>query len=286
MARVKPGSNQWPIVYDTDAGDIRIFPHSMQYVFSSTEQQIYVGMANRNVKEAQNYDVPGVGKVTIAVVSSGQLAMCRLKNMSFLLSPSPDPYVFRPPNEFLGMVDMEETHVHIPGSDLHRIYIPAGEWAVAMVDGRQVILDPAKDAVEAASEGNGIWIFRAQQLQLAGPKRIDERRTELFNVTRLQVEMNEIAFGVDSKTGERLMWGPGNHTVNKNSGQVFQGFFNTQLEDVKIEKFDVVWKGGVRSTVNVSVGFHIQGDEGHDGQADSKTMRQVRYISMACYPCL
>merc|ERR1719473_1189728 len=72
-----------------------------------------------------------------------------------------------------------------------------------------------------------------------------------------------------------MMWGPGNHTINKNSGQVFQGFFNTQLEDVKIEKFEVVWKGGVRSTVNVSVGFHIKSRDGHDGQADDKTMRQV-----------
>lgn len=155
-------------------------------------------------------------------------------------------YVFRPPNEFLGMVEMSNTHVHIPGSDLHRIYVPAGQWAVAMVDGRQVILDPAAkgepdSAVVESDQGNGIWIFRAQQLSLAGPEPIDAKKTELFNVTRLNVPMSEIAFGVHSSTGERIIWASGNHTINKNSGQVFQGFFSTQLEDVKVCVFVFVF---------------------------------------------
>ena len=224
VARIKPASNQWPIMYDVDAGVVRLMPHSIEYIFSSTEQQIYVGMADRNCKEPQHFAVPRVGKVTIAIVASGQLGMSKLNNMSFFLSPSPEPYVFRPPNEFFGMVDMESTHVHIPGSDLHRIYVPAGKWAVAMVDGRQTVLDPAvsSSATTSTDKGNGIWIFRAQQLELAGPENIDGKCTELFNVTRLQVPMNEIAFGVDSATGDRLIWNAGNHTINKNDGKVFQ----------------------------------------------------------------
>jgi hypothetical protein len=216
-------------------------PTHARYVFSSAEQQMYIGMADRsNLKQPQTFHVEGMGTVTVAQVTSGELAMCRMNNMAFFLPPLPEPYVFRPPNEFLGMVEMSMTHVHIPGSDLHRIYVPAGKWAVAMVDGRQVILDPAAKMMEADSavvesdQGNGIWIFRAQQLSLAGPEPIDAKKTELFNVTRLNVPMSEIAFGVHSSTGERIIWASGNHTINKNSGQVFQGFFSTQLEDVKV----------------------------------------------------
>eukprot|EP00040_Diaphanoeca_grandis_P020967 m.111549 g.111549 ORF g.111549 m.111549 type:complete len:1237 (+) comp28130_c0_seq1:346-4056(+) len=274
VARVRPASNQWPIIYDVESGSVLAMPHSIEYIFSSQEQQMFIGLADKNGREPQNFEVPGVGRVTIATVRSGQLAMCRLNNMSFFLPPMPEPYVFRPPNEYFGMVDMDNTHVHIPDSDLHRIYVPAGEWAVAMIDGRQVILDPATNNTNG-SEGNGIWIFRAQQLSLAGPEAIDAKVTELFNVTRLQVPMNEIAFGVDSVSGERLIWGPGNHTINKNKGQVFQGFFRTQLEDVKIEKFDVVWNGGVRSTVDACVGFHIVSTGANNDHADLAMMRQV-----------
>lgn len=125
------------------------------------------------------------------------------------------------------MADTSQTHIHIPSSDLHRIYIPAGQWAVAMVDGRQVILDPAGKSTDiktekGSDEGNGIWIFRAQQLELAGPEPIDAKVTTLFNVTRLQVPVNEIGFGVDSTSGDRIIWPSGNHTINKNTGQVFQ----------------------------------------------------------------
>mmetsp|Transcript_18244 Transcript_18244/g.54055 ORF Transcript_18244/g.54055 Transcript_18244/m.54055 type:complete len:1106 (+) Transcript_18244:62-3379(+) len=279
VARVKPSGTQWPIVHDVRAGDVKLFPHSVEYVFSSAEQQVYIGMADRTKKDPQNFEVPGIGTVTIAVVTSGQLAMCRLNNVSFFLPPLSEPYVFRPPHEFLGMADTSQTHIHIPGSDLHRIYVPSGKWAVAMVDGRQVILDPAAASSEirtekGSDEGNGIWIFRAQQLELAGPEPIDSRVASLFNVTRLQVPVNEIAFGVDSRTGDRIIWPSGNHTINKNTGQVFQGFFSTQLEDVKIERFDVVWNGGVRSTVNASVGFHILSTE-EDGRVDLKMMRRV-----------
>lgn len=43
---------------------------------------------------------------------------------------------------------------------------------------------------------------------------------------------------------------------------------------MKIEQFDVVWNGGVRSTVNASVGFHILSTE-EDGKVDLKMMRRV-----------
>jgi hypothetical protein len=90
------------------------------------------------------------------------------------------------------MADTSQTHIHIPTSDLHRIYVPAGKWAVAMVDGRQVILDPAAKSTDVktergSDEGNGIWIFRSQHLVLEGPEPIDSKVTSLFNVTRLQV---------------------------------------------------------------------------------------------------
>eukprot|EP00037_Helgoeca_nana_P038158 m.19175 g.19175 ORF g.19175 m.19175 type:complete len:1213 (+) comp9885_c0_seq1:490-4128(+) len=279
VARVKPSGTQWPIVHDVRAGDVKLFPHSIEYVFSSAEQQVYIGMADRTKKEPQMFEVPGIGTVVIAVVNSGQLAMCRLNNVSFFLPPLSEPYVLRPPHEFLGMADTSQTHIHIPTSDLHRIYVPAGKWAVAMVDGRQVILDPAAKSTDVktergSDEGNGIWIFRSQHLVLEGPEPIDSKVTSLFNVTRLQVPVNEIAFGVDSSSGDRIIWPSGNHTINKNTGQVFQGFFSTQLEDVKIEKFDVVWNGGVRSTVDASVGFHILSEE-VDGKVDLRMMRTV-----------
>lgn len=259
VARVQATASQWPVIYDQASGEVKLMPPSLIYVFSSNEGQIYIGTINKNDKAPQQFDVLNVGSVTVAVVQSGQLAMCRLNNISFFLSPSPEPYVFLPPNEFLGMVDNTSSHVHIPGSDLHRIYVPAGQWAVAMIDGRQVILDPAEAKNGGACQGNGIWIFRAQQLDLQGPALISEKQTDFFNVTRIQVPLNEIAFGVNSRTHEKEIWGPGNHVIDKSDGVVFEGFFQTQLDDVKIQDFEVVWKGGVSGKIEVNVGFHIDG---------------------------
>ncbi len=259
VARVQATASQWPVIYDQESGEIKLMPPSLPYVFSSNEGQVYIGMVNKNEKAPQQFDVPNVGQVTVAVVQSGQLAMCRLNNISFFLSPSPEPYVFLPPNEFLGMVDNTASHVHVPGSDLHRIYVPAGQWAVAMIDGRQVILDPAASKKGGACQGNGIWIFRAQQLDMQGPALISEKCTDFFNVTRIQVPLNEIAFGVNSRTHEKEIWGPGNHVIDKSDGVVFNGFFQTQLDDVKIQDFEVVWKGGVSGKIEVNVGFHIDG---------------------------
>ena len=43
---------------------------------------------------------------------------------------------------------------------------------------------------------------------------------------------------------------------------------------MQIEKFDVVWNGGVRSTVDANVGFHIQSNA-EDGQVDHFMMKRV-----------
>jgi hypothetical protein len=43
---------------------------------------------------------------------------------------------------------------------------------------------------------------------------------------------------------------------------------------LQIEKFDVVWNGGVRSTVDANVGFHIQSNA-EDGQVDHFMMKRV-----------
>ena len=355
VARVKPSSNQWPIVHDVLAGDIKLFPHSVEYVTHARGCHFNVGLLACFEREVacscfvfidasrccaaliHMPPTPGLTRLDITASPRPQVRVlerrtadlhwhgrsqqfegaanvqcawhrccdhcsshigraCHVPHEQHGVFPAPAAravsesrpeftdvptlimridccvlyesdratlvcsfrfthhndtcscaatllfflrYVFRPPNEFLGMVEMSNTHVHIPGSDLHRIYVPAGQWAVAMVDGRQVILDPAAkaepdSAVVESDQGNGIWIFRAQQLSLAGPEPIDAKKTELFNVTRLNVPMSEIAFGVHSSTGERIIWASGNHTINKNSGQVFQGFFSTQLEDVKV----------------------------------------------------
>lgn len=53
VARVKPASNQWPIIYNVAAGEVQILPHSVEYVLSSSDEQVYIGMANRNDKDAQ-----------------------------------------------------------------------------------------------------------------------------------------------------------------------------------------------------------------------------------------
>lgn len=87
-------------------------------------------------------------------------------------------------------VQMHQSEIQ-PGLYMCVVRRGTGQWAVAMVDGRQVILDPANadNSTTAAGEcqGNGIWIFRAQQLELGGPCAIDEKKSELFNVVRLQV---------------------------------------------------------------------------------------------------
>ena len=54
----------------------------------------------------------------------------------------------------------------------------------------------------------------------------------------------------------------------------FRGFFKTQLDDVKIDNFAVVWSGGVKSRVDASVGFHIL-KEGSDGHIDMSMMKRV-----------
>ena len=54
----------------------------------------------------------------------------------------------------------------------------------------------------------------------------------------------------------------------------FRGFFKTQLDDVKIDNFAVVWSGGVKSSVDASVGFHIL-KEGADGHIDMSMMKRV-----------
>ena len=53
-----------------------------------------------------------------------------------------------------------------------------------------------------------------------------------------------------------------------------RGFFKTQLDDVKIDNFSVVWSGGVKSSVDASVGFHIL-KEGADGHIDMSMMKRV-----------
>lgn len=257
VARVRPSNNQWPVVYDQASGEIKLFPPNLEYVFSTAEGQTYLGMADHNNKKTQKFHAPQVGEITIATVTSGQIGMAEINNVAFLLAPSPQPYIIRSPNEFLGLVEKDHVLTHVPKSDLYRIYIPSGQWAVAMIDGKQVILDPAKPQSTPGSQGNGIWIFRAQELKLEGPKPINERENQLFNVQRIQVSMDEVAYGYNE--GELVIWGPGNHVIDINQGERFEGFFKTKLDDISFKDFDVVWKHGVKGKIDVSVAFHIDG---------------------------
>lgn len=283
VAYVKPTNNQWPIIFDQRSGEVKMLPPSLKYVFNSADGQTYIGMADQNEKNTQTFYVEGVGAMTIAVVESGQIGMVRINHFSFFLPPSPKPYIVRPPNEFLGLVDKDMVMVKIPNSDLHRLYIPSGQWAVAMIDGRQVVLDPATNQHTAGrdegafyngdngskwstkekakpskdSSASGIWIFRAQQLDLQGPKPVDEKYNQLYNVQRIQVPMDEVGYGYDQ--GTLTIWAPGNHLIDINLQRRFESFFRTKLDDIKIESFEVVWKNGVKGVIDVSVAFHIDG---------------------------
>ena len=266
ISRVMLRSSEWAAVLDK-SGRLVFFPprfDNVPYYFQQPEYTL-IKVINKNQQGANELNVPGVGKVSVVNIPTGSLGKARIQNAYFFLNPSQSPLVFVEPDVYLGEVDSKQAHTEI--GDLHRIVLQPNERAVVSKDG-QLYCIPSREGEktrEALSEQNGVYVFRAFQFKLEGPKLKSEKVYDLGPIKYFNVGVGEVAYG--NVNGEFTIWRGGEHSVDSRQNEWFTGFFQTNVDPVELKKMPVTFKHGITGTVDVYVQYKI---------ADpSKTIQQI-----------
>lgn len=254
VARVCPTANDWVAIV-TDQGQLEIFPPlldgSPYYFYQPTHR--YVALVDKNLEGEHRLKVDGIGDVSIVNLRSGQLGACRINNFHFLLNPSPLPYLFVSPNAFLEIVDSKKFHTQV--GDIHRIYLAPDERAVISKDGRSICLPSQGEDVGAEEQGNGVYIFRSFQLEVYGPEKKNDKRYRLGNFEYFRVEVGEVGFG--NIGSELKIWPVGQYRVDNSKQEAFGGFFQTNVDPVVIDNFQVTSKHSITSHIDIFVAYRV-----------------------------
>ena len=259
--RLRLTASQWAAVV-TQEGNFRFLPPLLTgaiYYLAEPEQR-FVGVIDRYKEGVQRHDVPGIGEVSIANISTGALGVCRRQGVYCFLNPSimrnqrfdSSPYVFVHPDMFVEEIDIAAKRYQY--GDLHRVVLRPDERAVVSKDGEPLQLP--RDAPPGASAGNGVYHFRSNQLEIYGPVKKTEQYSELGPYIFFNVPVGEVAFGYDTEDGLRI-WERGSHCLSIDRGQRFGGFFAINVDPIEIANFHILSKHSISSHLDFFITYRI-----------------------------
>ena len=247
-------SNEWALTINKEGSLQFVAPllDGPQY-FRQPEQAMHAIVDKTKVGE-QSFEIPGFGKVSVVNLVSGTIGACRVKNAYFFLGMSLEPYIFSPPNQYIETIDATKPHCHV--GDLHRLYVKSNELAAINRDGQFIQLGIENQDKDVKNFENGIYIYRARDLELIGPFKRGIAHAELGPVHIINVDVGTIGYGYVNK--QLTTWGPGEHIIDNRKNERFKGFFSTSVDPVKISNFPVTSLHAVTSHVNIYVSYSIE----------------------------
>lgn len=257
VARVMPGSNDWVAVL-TQKGRLEFFPSLLDgspYYFYQPAHRL-ISIINKNKVGEQKLNVPGIGEVTILNITSGQIGTCRIQNMHFFLEARPNPYVLAPPNQFLKIIPSADAHAE--AGDLHRIFLRPDEIAVVSVDGEAMVL-PSEMLDKSIAKGNGVYVYRCFQFQIWGPVKKSDKQADLGPYHFFNVGVGEVGYGYVE--GKLKIWKQGQHCVDNNKDEWFEGFYAINVDPVNIKDLQITSLHMITSHVDVYVSYSITDPE-------------------------
>jgi hypothetical protein len=260
VTRIIPTQSEWIAVISGE-GRFELVPpmlNNQPYYFYQPDYT-FLGVVNFRQPGEQQFNVPGIGEVTIVNLQTGSMGLCVLNNMNFFTSPSPEPQVFIPPNRYIKTVS--STEPHIQHGDLHRFCLAPDQRAVVIKNGTSIVLPMAESESKEESmitqdAENGIYIFRAERLKVEGPKQTSEKRYRLGSYEFFNVNVGEVAYG--NVGGKVTIWGPGNHRLDNKKDEWLTDFFATNVDPVKIVNFPITSKHGITSHIDIFVTYSIE----------------------------
>jgi regulator of protease activity HflC (stomatin/prohibitin superfamily) len=246
-------SNEWALTINRE-GRLQLVAPSLEgaQYFRQPEQSLHA-IIDKNKEGEQKFEIPGFGKVSVVNLVSGTIGACRLKNTYFFIGPKLEPYIFSPPNEYIRTIDIKETRVSV--GDLHRIYLKPEERAAIDCDGQLIELPMETQAAGIENLGNGIYVFRARNLNLNGPAVKGDRHAKLTPIEYINVGVGEVGYGYVN--GAFKIWGPGEHKIDNRKQEWFKNFFSTSVDPVNIKDFKITSKHTVTSHIDVFVSYTI-----------------------------
>jgi len=252
--RIMLGSSEWVAV--VNRGSLSFYPprlDSQPYYFSQPESTV-IGIVDKNRKEAQKLDVPGIGNVTIVNIASGELAIASVKNVYCFLNPSNIPYIIMPPDKFIRLFEAKKSYE--TEGDLHRIVIAPDERAVISKDGELFCLPDSNAPIKGQ---NGVYVFRANQFKFEGeeakPVKKSEKQARLGVVHYFRVDVGEVGYGYHN--GELKIWGVGSWMADNRVGEYFEDFFPVNADPIKIQGIDVTFKHGIAGKVDIQITYAV-----------------------------
>ncbi|OGT48611.1 MAG: hypothetical protein A3E82_04765 [Gammaproteobacteria bacterium RIFCSPHIGHO2_12_FULL_38_11] len=294
VCRIQPSEAEWVAVV-SQKGKFEMFPPTLDEVPYYFYQPRYtvVGIVNINQEGAQELIVPRIGKVSVVNLTTGNIGACKINNAFCFLNPSPHPQIFVSPNKYIQEISMTESYVKF--GDLHRIYLKPDERCVVVKNGIPILLPgtpiPTEFGVEAEVE-NGIYTFRAERLEVYGPRKKSEKEYDLGPYHFFRVGVGEVGYG--NINGELHIWGQGQHSVDVNKNERFSGFFQISADPLKIERQQVTSLHGIRSHLDIVVTYSIEHPElairqfkSHDllhGHIETTTRAEILHLCKSRLP--
>lgn len=259
--RIQPSEAEW-IGVVSQKGKFELFPPTLDEVPYYFYQPAYTvaGIVNINQEGVQELNVPRIGKISVVNLTTGNIGACKINNAHCFLNPSPQAQIFIPPNKYHQAISVTESYVKF--GDLHRIYLKPDERCVVVKNGIPILLPgtpiPSEFGMEAEVE-KGVYTFRAERLEVYGPKKQSEKEYELGPYHFFRVGVGEVGYG--NINGELHVWGQGQHSVNVNKNERFSGFFQISADPLKIERQQVTSLHGIRSHLDIVVTYSIEHPE-------------------------